>query len=87
MRKYELPDFIPAKVTQSNYEKWLRGKAAAHVRRDRKRGNVAATIETYKGAIRRAVIHSAGRDAYRGEQLVWALMGRYSAVEITWPWL
>ncbi len=81
MRKYERPDFLSAAVTQSDYEKWLRGRAAAHVRRDRERGNAAATNSAYKGAIHHAVIRSAGRDAYTGEQLDWALVGRYSNAE------
>ena len=78
MRKYERPDFLSATVTQSDYEKWLRGRATAPVRRDRRRGNAAATVEAYKAAIHRAVIRCAGRDAYTGEQLAWALIGKYS---------
>ena len=81
MRKYERPEFLPATVTQANYEKWLRGRAAAHVWRDRKRGNIAAAVEAYKAAIHRAVMHCAGCDAYTGEALAWEKIGKYSNAE------
>lgn len=82
MRKYELPDFLSeTKPTQSGYEKWLRGRAVSHARRDKKRGNKSATVEAYKLAIHRAVSQSDGRDAYTGEALMWALIGQYSNAE------
>ena len=81
MRKYELPEFLAALVTQSDYEKWLSRRAAAHVWRDRKRGNIAAAVEAYKAAIHRAVMLSAGRDAYTGEALAWEKIGKYSNAE------
>lgn len=80
-RKYQVPSFLIDVVEQAAYESWLKGRAMAHVRRDRKRGNVAATIEAYKGAIHRAVVHSAGRDHYTGEKLNWTLICKYSNME------
>lgn len=59
-RKYQLPDFLSSTTTQVNYEKWLHGRAVAHVKRDRKRGNTTASNEAYKIAIHRAVISSCG---------------------------
>ena len=43
--KYQIPEFLSSKLTQAQFEKWLRGRAAAHVKRDRKRGNTALTGE------------------------------------------
>ena len=76
-RKYELPDFLNRDITQGVYERWLHRKAVAHVRRDRRRGNKAATNEAYKIAIHKAVTESEGRDFYTGEQLHWRLISQY----------
>lgn len=76
-RKYRIPAFLESSVTQPAYESWLRGRAMAHVKRDKKRGNTNATVEAYKSAIHAAVIRSDGRDHYTGEQLDWTLIGRY----------
>lgn len=81
LRKYQRPDFLSSKPTQISYENWLDGRAAAHVRRDKKRGNTTATNESYKVAIHRAVLQSGGRDHYTGELLDWTLIGRYSNAE------
>jgi hypothetical protein len=81
LRKYQLPDFLSTTLTQTSYERWLRGRAAAHVKRDKKRGNSTATNEAYKIAIHRAVIHSVGHDHYTGERLDWSLVGQYSNAE------
>jgi len=80
-RKYELPSFLKGVLTQSAYDKWLHRKAVAHVRRDRKRGNVSATNESYKIAIHKAVIGSEGLDFYTGEQLDWHLLSQYDNKE------
>jgi hypothetical protein len=53
-RKYQMPDFV-SPVRQDVYEKWLHGRAVAHVKRDKKRGNTTASNEAYKIAIHRAV--------------------------------
>lgn len=76
-RKYARPDFLPSNIDQTRYEKWLRGRALAHLRRDRKRGNVKATNEAYRLAIHQAVLRSGGRDFYTGEPLDWTLLGKY----------
>jgi hypothetical protein len=81
LRKYERPEFLPAIVKQACYEKWLRGRAIAHVKRDKKRGNVKATVEMYKTAIQSAVNLSEGRDHYTAESLDWLLVGTYSNAE------
>ena len=75
--KYALPPFLSASISQADYQKWLFRKAQAHVRRDRKRGNLAAIGEAYRLAIHAAVIECGGRDAYTGELLDWTLMGQY----------
>jgi hypothetical protein len=78
-RKYQLPDFINAQ--QTNYERWLHRRAIAHVKRDKKRGNLEAAVETYKMAIHRAVIDAGDRDYYTGEALNWSLISTYNNVE------
>jgi hypothetical protein len=79
MKKYQLPDFLSATpLAQAGCQRWLHGRAVAHVKRDKKRGNTAATNETYKIAIHEAVIRSGGRDDYTGEPLNWSLVGQYS---------
>ena len=69
--------YLPVSA-QAGYEKWLKGRAIAHVKRDKKRGNITATVEGYKGAIHSAVGLSEGRDHYTGESLDWSLVGSYS---------
>ncbi|MBW8074723.1 MAG: hypothetical protein GJU74_04995 [Metallibacterium scheffleri] len=59
------------------YSRWLQRKAAAHVKRDRRRGNSNATVSAYKQAIHNAVVASGGRDAYTGEDLDWSLISQY----------
>ena len=76
-RKYQLTDKLKHGIAQNRYERWLQRKAAAHVKRDRKRGNSSATIEEYKVAIHRAVVTSEGRDYYTGEELDWSLVSTY----------
>jgi hypothetical protein len=61
MKKYQLPEFLASEVSQAQYERWLHRKAEAHVRRDRERGNTAATNASYKAAIHKAVEDSEGR--------------------------
>jgi hypothetical protein len=76
-RKYQLPASLSELIEQRVYERWLARKAAAHVKRDRKRGNSSATIEAYKRAIHAAVARSSGKDAYTGELLRWDLISKY----------
>lgn len=74
---YAFPQCLAGKVAPEVYSRWLQRKAAAHVRRDRKRGNVGATISDYKQAIHKVVIASNGCDAYTGESLNWSLISQY----------
>ena len=76
-RKYALPPFLVGIVAQAAYARWLHYRAVAHVRRDRKRGNTQATNAEYKLAIHKAVCASAGKDAYTGEALDWALISQW----------
>ena len=75
--KYTPPEFVTNEVSATKYRRWLSRKAQAHCRRDRDRGNETATKAAYKEAIHAAVIKSAGRDAYTGEELHWCLIGQY----------
>jgi hypothetical protein len=74
--KHTPPSFLESVVTPEAYERWLSRKAAAHVRRDRKRGHSCAGA-AYKEAIHAAVLVSGGRDAYTGEELRWDLISTY----------
>jgi hypothetical protein len=76
--RYELPVFLTGVVAPEKYRRWLQRKAAAHVRRDRKRRRGTPSISRYKQAIHAAVLASAGRDAYTGLLLDWSLIGRYT---------
>jgi hypothetical protein len=75
--KYPFPPFLDGVLTRPAYTAWLQRKAAAHVKRDRKRGNPSATIEEYKLAIHKAVLASEGCDVYTGETLRWDLVSTY----------
>jgi hypothetical protein len=81
MRLFELPSFLDNLVSHEAYVRWLQRKAAAHVKRDRQRGNSSASISDYKRAIHNAVCASQGRDAYTGEQLNWHLISTYDNAE------
>jgi len=80
-KKYQLPGFLQGRITQEVYERWLRRKAQAHVRRDRKRKNDTATGQAYREAIHHAVLESEGRDWYTGEELAWELISSYDNQE------
>jgi hypothetical protein len=75
--QYELPSFLQADSTRATYVRWLERKAAAHIKRDRKRGNVTASLSDYKWAIHEAVGASGGRDIYTHEALDWTLLSAY----------
>ena len=77
MKKYALPGFPAGVIDQAVYQRWLAHKAKARVRRDRKRGNLAAIGEAYPVAIHQAVSTSNGKDAYTGEPLDWSLVSCY----------
>jgi hypothetical protein len=76
MAKRCLPQFLESVVSQETYERWLLRKAAAHVKRDRKRGHTCADA-AYRDAIHQAVVQSLGNDAYTGEKLDWSLISTY----------
>jgi hypothetical protein len=80
-RKYQLPESFGGRCDQAIYERWLQRKAAAHVKRDRKRGNLTAMIAMYKQAIHEAVVRSAGLDEYTGEALAWDKISKYDNEE------
>lgn len=74
---YPLPDFLEGIVKAETYTKWLVRKAAAHIRRDRRRGNKDAVRQSYRSAIHEAIKTSKGLDAYTGKPLDWELIGTY----------
>jgi hypothetical protein len=78
---YRLPSFLKGVCIPQVYRRWLARKAKAHVKRDRDRGSLTATIEEYKQAIHRAVERGGDRDAYTGRELRWDLISRYSNAE------
>ena len=73
-----MPAFLAENVSADAYERWLSRKAAAHVKRDRKRSQSRVTQSLYKEAIHAAVVLSEGRDAYTGEALDWKLISKYN---------
>ena len=75
--RYEFPMFLDGQVEPSVYFRWLQRKAVAHVKRDRKRGNVSATVSAYKQTIHEAVNDCGGRDVYTGEELNWRHISQY----------
>src|SRR5690242_4917127 len=75
-RKHTMPPFLEGIVSPDAYERWLRRKAMAHVKRDRNRGH-KCTVALYKEAIHAAVVLSDGKDAYTGETLDWSLISTY----------
>jgi hypothetical protein len=81
MGRYALPEFLAGICDQVKYERWLRGAAARHAKRDRARGNAAATRESYRIAIHKAVLAAGEFDAYTGEPLDWSLICQYDNAE------
>lgn len=77
-RKYPLPAFLDGILDQESYERWLKRKAAAHCKRDRKRGNASISQESYRLAIHHAVVRSGGLDEYTGAELNWKLVSTYN---------
>ena len=79
-KRYALPDFLEGRLEHSAYERWLRRKAAAHVKRDRKRCDYEIMGEQYRLLMHAAVCASQGLDHYTGEPLSWELLSTYSNV-------
>jgi len=80
-RKHSLPDFLQGRIEIATYERWLARKAAAHLKRDRRRGYIDVTGALYRDAIHDAVVKSQGKDAYTGEELDWHLISQYNNEE------
>ena len=77
MRLFDVPRFLDGVVTREVYVRWLQRKAMAHVKRDRERGNRAASVAEYKRAIHDAVCASDGKDAYTNERLDFTLISTW----------
>lgn len=69
------------RVAPLTYERWLSRKAAAHLKRDRKRGYEGVSGALYRDEIHKAVLDSNGRDYYTGEELDWSLLSKYNNEE------
>lgn len=80
-RIFPLPQCLAGKCSQANYTHWLYGKAAAHVKRDQKRGNLVCDTNLYRRAIHDAVCSGGDRDAFTGEELQWNLIRKYNNAE------
>jgi hypothetical protein len=78
---YDLPEFLHGLLSPEVYLRWLQRRAVAHVKRDRKRGNLTATVSSYKRAIHDAVTASNGFDFYTGEKLDWPLISHWDYAE------
>lgn len=77
--KFSMPIFLRKHgIDQNAYLKWLTRKAAAHVKRDRKRSLHEITGSDYRLLIHEAVCQSDGCDYYTGEHLHWDKIGTYS---------
>lgn len=68
-------------IDQEIYLRWLRRKAAAHVKRDRKRCDYTVMGEEYRRLIHAAVERQGTHDFYTGEPLDWSLVSKYSNEE------
>ena len=80
-RIFSLPSCLVGKCSQTDYTHWLYGKAAAHVKRDKKRGNPTCDTNSYRRAIHAAVCAGGDRDAFTGQLLHWNLIRRYNNTE------
>ena len=78
---HALPEFLVGRVDPLVYERWLARKAAAHLKRDRKRGYEGVSGSLYRDEIHKAVKESGGQDYYTGEELDWTLLSKYSNEE------
>ena len=75
MRLYELPECLKGRCDESAYVRWLRRRAQAHVKRDRKRlGRESCTGADYRRMIHEAVTNGGDRDYYTGLPLDWSLI-------------
>jgi hypothetical protein len=77
-KRHALPQFLNGRVDPLVYERWLARKAAAHLKRDRKRGYEGISGSQYRDQIHQAVLESEGQDSYTGEELDWTLLSKYN---------
>jgi hypothetical protein len=75
--KRPFPEFLTGLVTPVAYDRWLARKAAAHLKRDRRRAYDDISGSGYRDEIHRAVVSSGGKDFYTGEELNWSLISTY----------
>lgn len=74
--RYPVPAALA--IEHATYLHWLRRKAAAHVKRDRKRfPDRDLTGESYRLQIHQAVCDHGIHDFYTGEKLDWKLVSTY----------
>jgi hypothetical protein len=81
MPSYKLPTVLEGKCSQKDYLHWLQVKAVAHVKRDKKRGNLSVATKSYRDAIHKAVCDGGDLDAYTGRPLRWDLIRKYDNAE------
>jgi hypothetical protein len=75
---YPLPVALQGKVELAAHRRWIHVKAAAHVKRDKKRWGRSLSISSFKQAIHQAVLLHDGTDPYTGEALRWDLLRTYN---------
>ena len=80
-KRHAIPHFLVGRVDPLVYERWLARKAAAHLKRDRKRGYEGISGSQYRDEIHKAVVESGGQDYYTGEELDWTLLSKYNNEE------
>lgn len=74
--RYSVPAALG--IEHTTYLRWLRRKAAAHLKRDRKRfPELDLTGEKYRTDIHKAVCDHGTHDFYTGEALDWSLVSTY----------
>ena len=74
--RYSVPRDLD--IPHATYLRWLRRKAAAHLKRDRKRfPELDLTGEKYRTDIHKAVCDHGTHDFYTGEALDWSLVSTY----------
>ena len=76
MKRFTLPACLRGLCAEAVYLRWLQRKAQAHVKRDRKRGEIC-TIAAYKAKIHEAVCSGGDRDYYTGLPLDWSLISKF----------
>jgi len=78
MKLYELPECLAGQCDERAYVRWLRRKAQAHVKLDRKRfGRESCIGADYRRMIHEAVQNGGNRDYYTGLSLDWTLISIY----------